>query len=363
MNKVLLTGIALVVAVACGDDDEKPAPYEPGPGEAGAPPGTGGRPDSGTGGAAGAPAPSEGGAPEVPTEGGAAGADDVEAQITYGKYLVDHLIACPDCHTPRTEQGAPDFENYMAGVECFVRLETGDCLNSPNLTNHETGLKNRTDDEIRLMITDGLRPGATDYEPLHPVMPYYVFHNMENAELDAIIAYLRTIPAVEHAVPRSDEAFEVAAPANPLDPFLIPMPAEDYPEYESAVRGRYLSTHVGLCIECHTPHEMGPDVLDPEKYFSGGEPFAIGLPVVPTSKNLTSDPATGLGDWEVEDIVKALKEGVDKNGDGICPPMPVGPMAAYGGLTDEDARDIANYLKSLPAIENEIEDQCTWPPM
>jgi len=257
--------------------------------------------------------------------------------------------------------GAPMMDRYMAGVECFVELPTGECLHSRNLTNDETGLKNRTDDEIKTMIRDGIRPSATGDEALHPIMPYYVFANTADEDLDAIVAYLRTIPAVEHALPRSDELFAVEAPANPLDPDTIPMPADDYPEFESAVRGRYLTTQVGLCIECHTPHEQGADVLDPDKFFQGGEAFDLGLPAIPVSKNLTSDE-TGLAEWTVEDIVKLLKEGIDKNGDGACPPMPVGPMAAYGGLTDDDALDIANYLKSLPAIENEIADMCTWPP-
>jgi mono/diheme cytochrome c family protein len=141
------------------------------------------------------------------------------------------------------------------------------------------------------------------------------------------------------------------------------MPPDDYPAYDNAVRGRYLSTQVGACIECHTPHETGPDVLDPQKYFSGGETFPLGLPADPVSANLTSDRATGLGDWEVEDIVRAIKEGVDVDDRGVCPPMPVGPTGAYGDITDEDARDIAHYLKSLPPIKNEVVDECTWPPM
>ena len=47
----------------------------------------------------------------------------------------------------------------------------------------------------------------------------------------------------------------------------------------------------------------------------------------------------------------------------ICPPMPVGPQGAYGGLTDGDALDIANYIKSLPPAVNFIADMCTFPPL
>ena len=58
-----------------------------------------------------------------------------------------------------------------------------------------------------------------------------------------------------------------------------------------------------------------------------------------------------------------LHQGVDDQGTGICPPMPVGPNGAYGGLTDQDALDIANYIKSLPPAVNDVPDMCTWPPV
>jgi mono/diheme cytochrome c family protein len=260
--------------------------------------------------------------------------------------------------------GVPLADQYLAGAECFVRLENGDCLHSRNLTNHETGLANRTDDEIVKMIRDGLRPSSTGDVALSPVMPYYVFHNITDADMDAIVAYLRTVPAVEHEVPRSAMVFDVPAPANYLTDAVIPRPMEGYAEMERALRGRYLATQSGACIECHTKHIQGdPNVIDYTKFFAGGEEYAIGLPTVPVAKNLTSDMETGLGSWTAEEIVTALLEGRDKDGAGICPPMPVQPMTPYTGLDPDDALDIAHYIKSLPPIVNAIEDVCTFPPM
>lgn len=337
LKSALVLFVAMTMA-ACGDDDDSASTS------------TGG--SSGTGGSGSVMAGAGGGAGE-----GAMSEDAVER----GRYLVDHVIACPDCHTPRDEMGAPIMDKYMAGSECFVKLENGDCLHARNLTNDETGLKNRSDDEIKKMITEGIRPAATGDEYLNPVMPYYVFANMEPADLDAIVAYLRTIPAVENELPRSDASFDVDQPADAVDPDSIPMPMDDYPEMERALHGRYLATESGLCIECHTPHEQSAQVLDPDKFFIGGEEFPIGLPVTPVSANLTSDSETGLGDWTVDDIVTALHEGIDDEGDGLCPPMPGGRMAAYGGLTDDDALDIAHYIKSLPPKENAIDDMCSLP--
>ena len=110
----------------------------------------------------------------------------------------------------------------------------------------------------------------------------------------------------------------------------------------------------------------GATVLDEVKLFAGGEDFspffAATLHIMPVSKNLTSHATSGLGSWTAADIEKVLKQGVAKDGSGICPPMPVGPMGAFGGLTAADTTDIANYIKSLPPIDNTIVDVCTFGP-
>ena len=298
---------------------------------------------------------------EITGNGNGNGNGTNEAAIARGRYLVDHVFACPDCHTPRDAMGAFISAQNLAGTECFVELPSGSCLHTPNLTNHETGLLNRTDAEIEQMIRDGIRPTATGDVALSPVMPYYVYSHMNDEDLSAVIAYLRSVTGVDHAVPRSGPEFEVAAPANPIDDAAVPMPMAGYPELERAQRGRYLA--IPACLECHTQHIMDPNVIDYTAMFAGGEPFPVPLPSPPVSSNLTSDPDTGLGTWTVEDIVRVLKEGIDKDGEGICPPMPVGPMGPFGGLTDDDALDIAHYIKSLPPMVNAIDDMCSFPPM
>jgi hypothetical protein len=339
-----------------------------------------------------------------------------------GQYLVTTVIGCPECHTPMKADGTPDMSKFLAGNANFVVLPDGSKLGSRNLTNDATGLKNRTDAEIKDMFLNGKRPitaadggaagsggtdagsdahdaagdaldandaaaeandaavadaGAPDASAdggssagssnayLNPVMPYYVFHNMTDEDADAIVAYLRTVPGVNNEIPRRSAVFDVPAPANYLDPDLIPLPRADYMERESALRGRYLASESGLCIECHTKHLMtGPDPLDTTKLFQGGEDFsalfASTLMIHPVSKNLTSDVATGLGSWTFDQVYNAIKMGKDKNGGGICPPMPTND---YKNLTMDDATDIANYIKSLPAAVNMINDMCVFPPM
>jgi mono/diheme cytochrome c family protein len=303
----------------------------------------------------------EGGAGDRPDGGGGDGGN--AAAVARGKYLVDHVGVCADCHTPRTPMGVPIMAQYLAGAECFIKLPNGSCLHTRNLTNHATGLANRSPDEIKKMFLDGIRPAATGDVALSPVMPYWVFHNMTTADADAIVAYLRTVPGVDHNVPKSGMEFDVPMHANYLDLATIPVPADTYVNKPAAMRGRYLATQAGVCLECHTKRNAPPslDVVSPANFFAGGEEFPLGLPVTPVSKNLTSDPATGLGNWSLEDIRHVLRDGMDRNDQGICPPMPVGPMGAFGGLTASDMTDIAHYIKSLPAKSNMIVDMCTFP--
>ena len=296
-------------------------------------------------------------------------------KVARGKYIVDVVASCTDCHTPRLPTGMPDMNNYLAGdntpaPNCLFRNPaTNDCLYPRNLTNDATGLKNRTDAEIKNMFQNGKRPippGTTDggasEEALHPAMPYYIYKHMSDADADAVVAYLRTVPAKDRAIPRRGASFDVPAPAPPVTLAKIPTPRQDYPFPQAAMRGRYLTSQAGLCLECHStrlPPGPGP-VLDEDKLFWGGNDFTgiLGPMVVIKSKNLTPDVATGLGSWTFEQIADALKNNKDKDGMGICPPMP-----RYGQLSEQDASDIVHYLRSIPPAANAVADMCVAPMM
>jgi mono/diheme cytochrome c family protein len=381
--------ILALAAIGCGDDDTG-NPEDAGPDGAAANSGSGGKAGSagkaGSGGKAGSAGEtgSQGGAggnPEAGSGGsggrsgpqaGSGGSGPSASAIERGRYLVENIAACGDCHTPRLSNGAPDNSKLLSGVDCFVDANPSDpdfgCLSSRNLTNHETGLKNRSDQEIKDMILKGERPADSGGAPsaLHPVMPYFVLGNMNDADASAIVAFLRRLPAIDHRVKARQAPFNLDAPAPrfPLD--KIPQPKSDYPERDAAMRGRYLAGNVGVCLECHTPRDV-TDAPLVDKAFWGGRVFNrddLGLPMsLPTSiytSNITPD-ATGIQGWSVEDLVKALKAGTDKMGGPLCPPMPSGPMGPFGGITDNDARDIAHYLLSIPAGNNPLDD-CSFPP-
>jgi len=148
-----------------------------------------------------------------------------------------------------------------------------------------------------------------------------------------------------------------------MDAALFPMPRAGYAQRDAALRGRYIANTLSGCVSCHTPRENGKLALD--KAYQGGMSFDRHLlaaapssyPEKIYSSNITPH-ATGIADYSVRDVVRALKHGVDRQQRGICEPMPVGPKDAFGGLTDGDAEDIAHYLKAIPARDNTVPNDC-----
>lgn len=293
--------------------------------------------------------------------------------ITRGRYIVNDVAMCSFCHTPRRENGTPDTSKFLAGVECFggdidPKDDEFGCIHSRNLTNHETGLANASDDEIKAAFQHG---DGTDGRVLFPVMPYWVFANLTDDDADAIVAYLRTVPPVEHMVPANQPPYaEPEAPFPPIDPDDIPLPSDGFEEEDSALRGRYLTSMASVCIDCHTPETVPMTLMfDWDKAMGGGRAFpreffgyfSEPYPAIIYTANITPH-ATGIGDWTKADIVKVMKEGIDPDGDGVCAPTHSGPSSPYAGLTDTDVDDIANYLLSLPPVDSEVPEDCMGPP-
>ena len=119
------------------------------------------------------------------------------------------------------------------------------------------------------------------------------------------------------------------------------------PAPDVLARGKYLTTIAG-CQDCHTPGFFygAPDMT---RQLSGSElgwqgPWGTTYPA-----NLTPDRDTGLGAWTDEQIITAFRKGVRPDGSPVRPPMPWPNFAAF---TDEDARAIVAYLRSIPAVKH-----------
>lgn len=120
------------------------------------------------------------------------------SQIARGKYLVQ-LGGCTDCHTPGYFFGKPDSARYLAGSDVGFRAPNGGIVVGPNLTpDPQTGLGRWTADDIAKAMRTGVRP---DGRVLSPIMPWPAFANLTPQDMDALIAYLKSLPPVKNKAP------------------------------------------------------------------------------------------------------------------------------------------------------------------
>ena len=120
-------------------------------------------------------------------------------------------------------------------------------------------------------------------------------------------------------------------------------------------RGEYLAMHVVDCLMCHSEARFERYGLPrvPGTEGKGGFAFTkeFGIPGVLYARNITPDPETGLGRWTDGEILRAIREGVDRDGNGLFPMM---PYREYHEMSDEDARSIVLYLRRLRPIRNAV---------
>jgi Cytochrome c len=171
-------------------------------------------------------------------------------------------------------------------------------------------------------------------------------------------------------------------PAPPPAP-ETPQAPQDQPmtklEADPVQRGKYLVTALA-CNDCHTPFKMGANGPEPDmSKMLSGHPESLTMPEPPKlpdgpwqwigsstntafsgpwgvtySTNLTPDENTGIGIWDEEMFVNALRTG--KHMGTSRPLMPPMPWQAYSQLNDEDLKAIFAYLRTVPAIANRVPD-------
>ncbi len=301
----------------------------------------------------------------------------IDPVVARGEYLVRHVGGCMDCHTPRLLSGRFDESRLLSGVEGLFDVEPDDpargLLHSKNLTPHaKTGLGRFSDAQIKKAFQQGIDDEST---VLHWMMPYWIFRNMSAADADAVVAYLRSIPAVVHDVPESQpNAVDLS---KPYAPYVLPLGAvpdtllaEDDPDHASARRGRYIATALSPCLLCHTPEQAGDAALpiDLARSFSGRRTFVpapLGVPIDETltrvplieSQNLTPHE-NGLGTWTAEQIASALTSGIGKSLP-VCDPMPSATTGdSFRGMTPDDALDLGRFFKSIAPQDSGVIPAC-----
>jgi mono/diheme cytochrome c family protein len=225
-----------------------------------------------------------------------------------------------------------------------------------NITpDRETGIGEWSDAEIEAAIRRGDARG-TGVES--PAMPYYQYAGMSDADVADLIAYLRSLPAVRRANRPHEGELPLARLGYRAWRMLFVRPAAPFAAAPSAgaARGRYLADHVSICTDCHTPRNV---FGAPRRamYLAGAENGPGGDPV----PNITPH-ASGIADWDAADIVNLLTLGMRPNFDNVQGLMAAvvdghGGGPGYKDAPESDRRAIADYLKTVPSIDNRIGDK------
>jgi mono/diheme cytochrome c family protein len=254
--------------------------------------------------------------------------------IERGNYLMNGILACGHCHAARGPHGEPLAGKGLSGGAVFD--EKLFRAYASNITqDRDTGIGKWSDADIVKVLREGVRP---DGSVVGPPMPVDSYRRLSDDDMAAIVAVLRSEPAVSNPVPKS--IYRMPLPPN----YGPPLPSVAAPSPRDQVRyGEYLST-IGHCTGCHTQRdEQGR--LKLEGFGAGGRVFT-GPWGASVARNLTPH-ASGLKDWSDVEIARAIRDGVNRDGVAYKPPM---PFAFFKHIDDADMAALTAYLRSLPPL-------------
>jgi len=262
---------------------------------------------------------------------------NAETPVERGSYLVNTIMTCGNCHSPKGPPAAVAGKDFSSGLTFD---EPPFKVTASNITqDKETGIGAWSDADIKKLLLTGVRPDGVQ---VAEVMPTAFYPILIPSDLDAIVAYLRTIKPIKNKVP--DPVYKIALPHH-----IVPDAEKAFTEADlkdKLKRGRYLAT-IGHCLECHTPFAQGGGLDFQNSRGKGGREFP-GPWGVSKSRNITSSKTAGLGNWTDAEIKAAIAHGKHKDGTPLKGPM---GYQYYAKMTDADLDAVVAFVRTLPAID------------
>jgi len=252
-------------------------------------------------------------------------------QIERGRYLAA-AGDCVACHTlPRT---AP----FSGGRP--VETPFGVVL-SANLTpDPETGIGRYDNETFYRALHEGIDRNG---HHLYPAFPYPYYARVTREDSDALLAYLRSLPPVIHAIDRNQLHFPFNFRPMVAVWNLLYLDKHGYQQDKAQSaewnRGAYLVEGLGHCQACHTPRNRlgGPEK---DEAFRGGR-FADWF-----APDITPNRRTGIGAWGREAVIEFLRTGRNVHS-GAAGEMAEVVSFSTSRMTDADIGAVATYLASL----------------
>jgi len=268
------------------------------------------------------------------------------AIVERGHYIVRSVAPCASCHGDPAQSAANAQGAEVALVGGFEFAIPPGNFYTRNLTpDSATGLGAVSDKAIARALRYGVGHDG------RALLPFMEMQGLADDDLQAVVSYLRTQPAVNHPVPDHKwtvvgRVIKATVMAKPVGPHTTP-PAKS-PRGTSVETGQYLVESVALCWACHTQRSQmtgaftGPKFGGTTGFTETNDPAHSWSP-----PNITSDPETGrLGKMTEDQFVARFRQG------RVLPGSPM-PWQAFSKMNEEDLRAIYQYLKSVPAVKRD----------
>ncbi|MES1929346.1 gluconate 2-dehydrogenase [Salinisphaera dokdonensis CL-ES53] len=262
----------------------------------------------------------------------ASAAEPAKATLERGEYLAT-VGNCAGCHS------APGGEAFAGGLRLSSDYGT---FITPNITpDADTGIGAWSADDFYRAMHEGQR---ADGSPMYPACPYPNYSHVARDDIDAIHAYLQSVPAVEQDQPDHDLGFPYryrslltvwqALYFEPADTEANEQKSKDWN------RGRYLVEGLGHCDACHRARGRFGAMNDAADA-PGAQIHGWYAPP------LTDPSQAGLQHLSIADAAAFLQSGKREHA-AMLGPMADVVFESLQYLREDDARAMATYLTALP---------------
>jgi len=268
-----------------------------------------------------------------------------------GQYLAEGPLACFRCHSDRdwTQDGAPVPPGRKGTGHVFDK-EGIPNLVAPNITpDIETGAGSWSDDMLARAIREGI---GHDGRTLHPQMWSAAFSKLPDEDVAAIVVYLRSLPAIRNALPRTHLTLSQKFRFNTMpEPVLDARPQPSFATPKE--RGEFLE-YTADCAGCHTDWYHPGSAVNGQ-LFAGGNLINAPTGEKIFSPNLTPDPS-GISYYDENLFLQVIRTGKV----GARKLHGVMPWAFYRSMSDDDLKAIFAWLRSQNPVRHIVDN--TEPP-